>query len=116
MDYVRAMAFSKDPGRLFSISDDGQLMIHDLHEQALVAEFNTLKNKHPIFDSSYTPIYKGMNLSRSQGGFSGPFIREHRDLTIKSESCPTCIAATDSGNFILVGYSDDSIILKDVRS
>ena len=31
-DYVRAMAFSKDPGRIFSISDDGQLMIHDLSE------------------------------------------------------------------------------------
>ena len=31
-DYVRAMAYSKEPGRLFSISDDGQLMIHDLSE------------------------------------------------------------------------------------
>lgn len=63
-DYVRAMAFSRDPGRIFSISDDGQLMIHDLAEQALVAEYSTQKAKQPMFGSSYVPINKASSPNR----------------------------------------------------
>lgn len=63
-DYVRAMAYSKDAGRLFSISDDGQLMIHDLSEQSLIQEYQTLKGKYPMFGSNYVPIYKGNNQNR----------------------------------------------------
>lgn len=111
-DYVRAMAYSKEPGRLFSISDDGQLMIHDLSEQGMVAEYNTLRGKYPLFGSQYVPVFKGVSPNRQPG----PFVFDHSDFTVSSESCPTCIAASESGNVILVGYSDDSIILQDIRS
>ena len=111
-DYVRAMAYSKEPGRLFSISDDGQLMIHDLSEQGMVAEYNTLRGKYPQFGNQYVPVYKGGSGSRQPG----QFVFDHKDFTVSSESCPTCIAASESGNVILVGYSDDSIILQDIRS
>lgn len=111
-DYVRAMAYSQEAGRLFSIADDGQLMIHDLSEQGIVAEYNTLRGKYPQFGSQYVPVFKGFSPNRQPG----PFVVDHGDFTVSSESCPTCIAASASGNLILVGYSDDSIILQDVRS
>lgn len=31
MDYVRAMRYSKQKNRLFSISDDGKLLVNDLN-------------------------------------------------------------------------------------
>jgi WD40 repeat protein len=34
----------------------------------------------------------------------------------KSSACPTCIGASESGNVVVIGYSDDSMILHDVRS
>jgi WD40 repeat protein len=111
-DYVRAMAYAKEPGRLFSVSDDGQLMIHDLAEQGMVAEYNTLRGKYPQFGSQYVPVFKGASPSRQPGAF----VVDHSDFTVSSESCPTCIAASESGNVILVGYSDDSIILQDIRT
>ena len=35
-DYVRAMSFCKQSGRLFSVSDDGVLIVNDLMEQKIV--------------------------------------------------------------------------------
>ena len=34
----------------------------------------------------------------------------------RSNACPTCIGASESGNVVVIGYSDDSMILHDVRS
>jgi len=39
-DYVRAMSFSENFGRLFSISDDGVFAINDLNEMKVVQEYN----------------------------------------------------------------------------
>lgn len=33
-----------------------------------------------------------------------------------SNSCPTCIGANEEGNAVIVGYSDDSLIMYDIRS
>lgn len=38
-DYVRAMAYSRESERLFSISDDGFLVVNDLHEQKVSQEY-----------------------------------------------------------------------------
>ena len=33
-----------------------------------------------------------------------------------NEICPTSLGASESGNIVIVAYSDDSLILHDVRS
>ena len=71
-------------------------------------EYKSLRNKHQgVFGTSYVPIFNGN---------SKEFLRERQELMVASESCPTCIGASDSGNTVVVGYSDDSLVLHDVRS
>lgn len=106
-DYVRAMSYSKRNGRLFSVSDDGKLIINDLDAQKIVTEYDSHSNKYPIFRGQYIPVYTG-NYSKI------PFIKEK--YTYSSTSCPTSIGASSTGNTVIVGYSDDSLILHDVRS
>jgi hypothetical protein len=35
---------------------------------------------------------------------------------ILNQACPTSIGTNDSGNYVVIGYSDDSLILHDIRS
>ena len=100
-DYVRSMTFSK--GRLFSISDDGHFMINDLDQMKVVQEFNTMQRNFGELKGSYISSYSGSLVEQVIPG-------EKRD------TCPTCIGASESGNVVVIGYSDDSMILHDVRS
>lgn len=43
------MAFSKKCGRLFSVSDDGKLVVNDLNEGKIVGEWEQHSNKYPLF-------------------------------------------------------------------
>lgn len=59
-DYVRAMAYSRESARLFSISDDGMLVVNDLHEGKMAHEYRTLRGSHQgMFGSSYIPVFDG---------------------------------------------------------
>ena len=46
----------------------------------------------------------------------GSFVNEVLSPGERSAACPTCIGASESGNVVVIGYSDDSMILHDVRS
>lgn len=65
------------------------------------------RNKYPRFKSEYTPVYSCYNETSS---FLG--VRLH----FTSNSCPTSVSASHNGNIVIVGYSDDSLVLRDVRS
>ena len=82
-------------------------MIHDINEQQMVAEYNTLRGKYPQFGNQYVPVFKGF----SSGRPSSQFVQDYKDVTITSDFCPTCIGASESGNVVVVGYSDDSLML-----
>jgi WD40 repeat protein len=56
--------------------------------------------------TSYIPVYKDATR----------MINEIVPTGERSTSCPTCIGASESGNIVVIGYSDDSMILHDVRS
>jgi hypothetical protein len=56
--------------------------------------------------SSYIPVYRDATA----------MISELVNPIEKSAACPTCIGASESGNVVVIGYSDDSMILHDVRS
>ena len=46
----------------------------------------------------------------------GPvFVRENI-YSFNSKECPTCISSSESGNVVIIGYSDDSLVIRDVRS
>jgi hypothetical protein len=38
---VRSIAYAEEAKKLFSISDDGYFIIHDINEQKIVQEYNT---------------------------------------------------------------------------
>jgi len=45
------------------------------------------------------------------------FLAHNKDLGYaNSVACPTCISANQSGNLVVVGYSDDSLVMHDIRS
>lgn len=106
-DYVRAMAYSRERRRLFSVSDDGKLIISDLNQQKIVQEYSSHKSRHNFFKGEYDPVYRGY---RQPPFFNGALYES------VNESCPTCVGASESGNVVVVGYSDDSLILHDTRS
>lgn len=56
-DYVRAMSYSSEASRLFSVSDDGALIIQDLNQGAVVREYAAHINKLPKFCTQYSPLY-----------------------------------------------------------
>jgi len=56
-DYVRAMSFSQQCGKLFTVSDDGKLAISDLNQMKLAKEFNLHANKHKLYRNKYVPVY-----------------------------------------------------------
>lgn len=97
-----------ESGRLFSISDDGTLQITDLNEGRLVQEFNKTSNKIPNFKGQYVPVY---NLSSREQGFVEPV-----SLSFSSIACPTSVSCSLNANTVVVGYSDDSFVMRDMRS
>lgn len=102
-DYVRSMIFCK--GRLFSISDDGHFAINDLDQMKIVQEFKSNQKNFGQLKGgeSYVSPY--------QGSISHELLPGE-----KKDTCPTCIGASESGNMVVIGYSDDSMLLYDVRS
>lgn len=58
-DYVRSMAFSLASNRLFSISDDGVLIINDISQNKIVSEYKNSLKKYPLLrNSKYVPVYQ----------------------------------------------------------
>lgn len=41
------MALSKESSRLFSVSDDGHMVVSDLNSNKIVNEYMSLTNKYP---------------------------------------------------------------------
>mmetsp|Transcript_11822 Transcript_11822/g.19982 ORF Transcript_11822/g.19982 Transcript_11822/m.19982 type:complete len:893 (-) Transcript_11822:38-2716(-) len=105
-DYVRAMSFSSGIGRLFSVADDGHLIVTDINEQKVISEFNYCKvSKYDgaLKSFDYLPYSEKRMLMN-------PVIQFRNDQT-----CATCVASNQNGNQVVIGYSDDSFILQDVR-
>ncbi len=72
-------------------------------------EFSTTRERYPIFKNQYVPVY-------SVNPNKGPvFVRENI-YSFNSKECPTCISSSESGNVVIIGDSDDSLVIRDVRS
>ena len=105
------MAYSNEGKRLFSVSDDGSLIINDLIEGKIVQEYKANKNKYSSFlsSSSYVPVYKPLPTQELQ-------FAKLNMANYKNSSCPTCLAASPNANLVIIGYADDSLVLRDVRT
>jgi WD40 repeat protein len=59
MDYVRSMSFSPLNNRLFSISDDGTLVVNDIVQGKVVQEYKDNSLKYSVLQNKkYVPIYQ----------------------------------------------------------
>jgi len=57
-DYVRAMSYSSQSSRVFSISEDGHLAALDLRHEAILSEFDLTRKKNGLFvNSNYVPVH-----------------------------------------------------------
>lgn len=59
------------------------------------------------FAHGYVPIYQGE---------TSDFLVDNSKFALTSEACPTALAANQTGTMAVVAYSDDSLMLHDVRS
>ena len=91
-------------GRIFSVSDDGQMLVNDLRAQKVAQEYNFLK-KEQI--GKYVPAYKKSPLE---------IVDFKKEMAVATEHCPTCLGVSENAQSVIVGYSDDSLIFHDIRS
>lgn len=117
-DYVRAMAISKQRGMLFSVSDDGSFLMTDLNEGKIVEEYKAVQSYPSTvpalaefkLEESDQPIFRHLASPNAKNFMS------EASLYKQNQACATCIAASDSGNFVVIGHSDDSLVLHDART
>lgn len=97
------MDYCENLGRIFSASDDGKVLLWDLQVEKIIQK--------------YANLDKTGNLE----GLEKPRKGDPQQITYSTEfrvkqSCPTAMAASNSGNLCFVAYTDDSLQMLDTRA